>query len=260
MTLGVLGAEMIGKSIYLRDRPAFTGGSPQAVYEELWAQGRRERLRLRAILAGAALLLGGYVVNPVFGVGLALIVAGLDVAHHSWKRTSASLWRKGLTGDERMTRLLRLTLERQGYRVLHSRAIPGHGKVDQLVIGPSGIWLIDNQAWHPETEIEEYGGKLFLDGKSGRAKTDGLHAMALTVAELLSERLETDVLASAVVAVHCGRLRRRLTANNVSLIRAFQVPRWIRGQKYAPYSAEQVELITRTATHVLPVGNRGLTA
>lgn len=260
MSLGGLGAEMIGKSIYLRDRPAFTGGSPQAVYEELWAQGRRERLRLRAILAGVALLLGGYLVSPVFGVVLALVVAALDVAHHSWKRTSASLWRKGLSGDERMTRLLRLTLERQGYRVLHSRSIPGYGKVDQLVIGPSGVWLIDNQAWHPETEIEEYGGRLFINGKSGRAQTDKLHRMAVTVAELLSERLETDVLATAVVAVHCGRLRRRVTTNGISLVRAFQIPRWIRGQKYAPYSAEQVDLITRAATHVLPIGNRGLTA
>jgi hypothetical protein len=251
---------MIGKSIYLRDRPAFTGGSPQAVYEELWAQGRRERLRLRAILAGAALLLGGRLVSAVFGVLLALIVAGVDVLHHWWRRTSASTWRKGLTGDQRMNRLLRFTLERRGYRVLHARSVPGHGKVDQLVIGPSGVWLIENQAWHPDTELEEYGGKLFIDGRSGRLMTDKLHKMSATVAELLSERLQTDVPATALVAVHGGRLRRTLNAGGISLLRAFHVPRWIRRQKWAPYSAEQVELITRAATHVLPIGSRGLTA
>ena len=251
---------MIGKSIYVRGRDAFTGGSPQAVYEELWAQGRKERLRLRAILAGGALLLGGQLVSIPFGILIGLLVAGLDLAYHSWKRAAAGLWRRGLTGDQRMNRLLRFTLERRGYRVLHSRSIPGHGKVDQLVIGPSGVWLIDNQAWHPDTEIEEYNGKLFIDGRSGRQMTDRLHTMAVAVAELLSQRLETDVLASAVVAVHGGRLRRRLSANGISLLRAFQVPRWIQRQKYAPYTEEQVEQIAWTAVRVLPIGNRGLTA
>ncbi|MCW2898345.1 MAG: hypothetical protein JWO67_610 [Streptosporangiaceae bacterium] len=251
---------MGGKSIYLRDRPAFTGGSPQAVYEELWARGRKERLRLRVILAVGALALGGWLVSVWFGVALALAVAAADLLHHWWKRTSAGLWRRGLSGDQRMSRLLRFTLERRGYRVLHARAVPGHGKVDHLVIGPSGVWLIDNQAWHPDTEIEAYGGKLYIDGKSGRLTTDKLHNQARTVAELLSERLEIDVAATPVVAVHGGRLRRRLTANGVSLLRAIQVPGLIRGRQVAQYSREQIDLITRTATHVLPIGTRGLTA
>jgi hypothetical protein len=251
---------MIGKSIYLRDRPAFTGGSPQAVYEELWAQGRKERLRLRAILAGVALLLGGTLVSVQFGVGLAFAVAAADVAHHWWRRTSAGLWRRGLTGEERMRRMLRFTLERRGYRVLHSRAVPGHGKVDQLVIGPGGVWLIDNQAWHPDTEIEGYGGKLFIDGKPGRAIAEKSHAKARTVAELLSERLETDITATAIMAVHGGRLRRGLTANGISVLQGPRVPRWIHNRHVARYSREQIEAITRAATHVLPIGTRGLTA
>ena len=250
---------MIGKSIYLRDRAAFTGGSPQAVYEELWQQGRRGRLRVRAALAAGGLLLGGQLVSAAFGLLLAALIAGADALHHWWKHTSASIWRKGLSGEQRMTRILRFTLERRGYRVLHSRSIPGHGEVHQLVIGTSGVWLIDNRAWHPDTDIEEHGGKLFVDGRSERAMAEKLHATARTVARLLSQHLGTEIGASAVVAVHGGRLRRRLSAHEVSLLRAVRVPGWIRRQRAARYSRDQINAITRAATHVLPIGSRGLT-
>lgn len=254
---------MIGRSIYLRDRPAFTGGSPQAVYEELWQQGRRGRLRVRAALATGGLLLGAQMVSTGFGLLLAALVAGADTLHHWWRYTSAGIWRRGLTGERRMTRILRFTLERRGYRVLHARSIPGHGKVHQLVIGPSGVWLIDNRAWHPDTEIEEHGGKLFIDGRSGQATAEALHETARTVARLLSQRLGTEVAATAVVAVHGGRLRRRLTAHGVSVLRATRTPGWIRRRRAAGqarhYSRDQVDAMTRAATHVLPIGTRGLT-
>lgn len=247
---------MIGKSIYLRDRSAFTGGSPQAVYEALWIQGRRERLRLRIIFTGAALLLGAQTVSVVFGIALALFVAGADALHHWWKRASTSMWRKGLTGEQRMSRLLRFTLEQRGYRVLHARVVPGHGKVDQLVVGPNGVFVIENQAWSPDTEIEEHSGKLFINGKSGHAMAEKLHDKALTVARLLSEHTETEIVTTAVVAVHGGRLRREITVHEVSLLRALRLPFWIRRRQAADYSREEIDAIARSAAHVLPIGNR----
>jgi nuclease-like protein len=250
---------MIGRSIYLRDRPAFTGGSPQAVYEELWQKGRRDRLRIRAAFAAGSLLLGAWMVSLGFGLLLAALAAGADTLHHWWRYTSASVWRKGLSGEQRMTRILRFTLEQRGYRVLHARSIPGHGKIHQLVIGPNGVWLIDNRAWHPETEIEEHGGKLFVDGRSARATAESLHDSARTVGRLLSERLGIEVAAAAIVAVHGGKLRRALMAHGVSVLRASRIPGWIRRRPAAGYSPDQVDAIARAATHVLPIGSSGLT-
>ncbi|MFD0853092.1 NERD domain-containing protein, partial [Actinomadura adrarensis] len=107
---------MFGSSIYLRDRDAFTGGSPQAVYEELWQRGRKGRLRTRAILAGLTLLLCGALVNAVFGIAMALIVAAVDAYFHWRGYNACRTWRRGLRGDDRMAGLLRLTLERRGHR------------------------------------------------------------------------------------------------------------------------------------------------
>lgn len=251
---------MIGRSIYLRDRAAFTGGSPQAVYEELWDRGRKQRLRLRAAFAVGALLLGYQLVSPVFAVVLAVIVVAADIGHHAWQRASAGVWRRGLRGDERMSRLLRLTLERRGFRVLHSRRVPGHGTLDQLVVGPTGVWALHNEAWHPDTELDVHGGRLFIDGKTRPQLTAAPCDAARIVAKLLSERLGTEIGVTPLIAVHGGRLPRRgLTGDGISLLRPSHVLLRLHREQTAHYSAVEIEEIVRAAVHTLPIGGRTMT-
>lgn len=251
---------MIGRSIYLRDRTAFTGGSPQAVYEELWVRGRKQRLRLRVAFAAGALLLGTQMVSAPFGVVLALIVAGVDVGFHMWSRAAARVWRLGLRGEEQMARLLRFTLERRGHRVLHSRRVPGHGTMDQLVIGPTGVWLIQNDAWHPDTDLAVHGGRLFIDGKTRPQFTAGLTDAARIIGKLLSERLGTEIKVTPLLAVHTGRLPRRgLVCDGIALLRPWAVLLRIRRQETAHYSASEIEEILRAAVQSLPMGGRTMT-
>jgi Nuclease-related domain len=57
-------------------------------------------------------------------------------------------WRRGAAGERRTARLLdRLT--RDGYVVFHDLAMPGDtsANVDHLVIGPSGVYVIDSKQW-----------------------------------------------------------------------------------------------------------------
>jgi hypothetical protein len=56
-------------------------------------------------------------------------------------------WRRGAQGERRTARLLdRLTGD--GYVVFHDLAIPGSpANVDHLVIGPSGVFVIDSKQW-----------------------------------------------------------------------------------------------------------------
>jgi hypothetical protein len=56
-------------------------------------------------------------------------------------------WQRGAHGERRSARLLdRLT--RDGYVVFHDLAIPGSpANVDHLVIGPSGVFVIDSKQW-----------------------------------------------------------------------------------------------------------------
>jgi hypothetical protein len=56
-------------------------------------------------------------------------------------------WRRGAAGERRTARLLdRLTDD--GYVVFHDLAVPGSpANVDHLVIGPSGVFVIDSKQW-----------------------------------------------------------------------------------------------------------------
>ena len=86
---------------------------------------------------------------------------GLDhpgPAKHRWGRMArdgrdaapseqVTAWRRGAAGERRTARLLdRLT--RDGYVVFHDLALPGSlANVDHLVIGPSGVFVIDSKQW-----------------------------------------------------------------------------------------------------------------
>jgi hypothetical protein len=59
----------------------------------------------------------------------------------------ARTWQRGAHGERRTARLLdRLTCD--GYVVFHDLAVPGSdANVDHLVIGPTGLFVIDSKQW-----------------------------------------------------------------------------------------------------------------
>jgi hypothetical protein len=65
-------------------------------------------------------------------------------------RTSeqARTWQRGAQGERHTARLLR-RLPRDGYVVFHDLAVPGNtsANVDHLVIGPTGVFVIDSKQW-----------------------------------------------------------------------------------------------------------------
>ncbi|MBO2457249.1 NERD domain-containing protein [Actinomadura violacea] len=251
---------MLGESIYIRGREAFTGGSPQAVYEELWQRGRKARLRTRAILAVAALVLCGMLVNAVFGVVAAVLLASADALVH-WRLYNASrVWRRGLRGVARMDRTLRLTLGRRGHRVLHGRVVPGHETADELVVGPGGVWLVHNEAWAPDAEISQHGGRLFINGRTQSKLVGGLTARAAAAERLISEKYGAPVTVTPMLAVHGGKLERApFTADGIVFAPPLRLVRWMHRNPTAEHSAEEVEAIARAAVHGLPIGGRMMT-
>jgi hypothetical protein len=59
----------------------------------------------------------------------------------------ARTWQRGAAGERRTARLLD-RLHRDGYVVLHDLAVPGSpANVDHLVLGPSGVFVIDSKQW-----------------------------------------------------------------------------------------------------------------
>jgi hypothetical protein len=254
---------MIGKSIYVADNPAFVGGSPQAVHEQLWADGRRGRLQKRAVFAAVGLVIGTWLVALWAGLLAAALIAGIDALIQWRERAASSVWRKGQRGERRTARVLRLTLKWRGYEVVQGRTIPGHGQIDHLVIGPTGVTVIDNEAISPETEIAEHRGALYVDKRTGAKRAAALRDTARATAVLLAERLAGqageagEVTVEPVSVVYGGDLRRGgVTADGITLLRAHEVPGWIRRRR-AGYTPEQVARITEAA-RALPISRQAI--
>jgi hypothetical protein len=248
---------MFGKSIYVQENPALVGGSPQAVHEQLWAQGRRRRLQIRGGIAAAALVIVTVALGLGFGLLAAALAAGIDALWHWRGRVASSVWRKGQRGERRTARILWLALESRGYKVLHGRSIPERGQIDHLVIGSTGVMLIENSAVPPETEITQYRGTLYVDDRPGGKMAAELRETADRTAEMLRERLEDDIAVEPVAIVWGGDLRRgHVGAEGVTILRAHRLPGWIRNRR-ARYTPEQVAAIFDAATR-LPISRQAL--
>ncbi|MEU5878952.1 nuclease-related domain-containing protein [Spirillospora sp. NPDC047279] len=199
-------------------------------------------------------------VNAIFGVAMAVLVGAADAYFH-WRGYNASrVWRLGLRGEERMSRLLRFTAERRGHRVLHQRSVPGHCVVDQLLVGPGGVWLVHNEAWHPEAEIAPHGGRLFIDGRTQSELVKRLTGAATAASRMLSDRTGLLVTVTPVLAVHGGQLARSpFNADGIVFARPFRLLRWTRRNPHADFSPSEVEIIAQAAVHTLPIGGRTMT-
>jgi hypothetical protein len=112
-----------------------------------WTRSLVWRVPLVAAAGLAAQVLATMVGLP-FGGMVGLAVAAL-VAWRLRFRPSEQVkaWRRGAEGERRTARLLeRLTGD--GFVVFHDLAVPGSpANVDHLVIGPTGVFVIDSKQW-----------------------------------------------------------------------------------------------------------------
>jgi hypothetical protein len=193
----------------------------------------------------------------VLGLLAALVVAAADTLWHWRQRAASAVWRKGMRGERRTARVLRALVEWRGHRVLHGRTIPGRGQIDHLVIGGTGIMLIQNEAVPPETQMAEYRGRLYIDERPGAKVATELRETAEEAAEMLRARLGRDVYVEPVKVVYGGDLRRGLVnAEGITLLRAHRLPGWVRNRRVR-YSPEQVEEMYQAAT-MLPISKQAL--
>ncbi|HEX4813054.1 MAG TPA: nuclease-related domain-containing protein [Nonomuraea sp.] len=252
---------MPGGSIYVQQSEKYTGNSPQWWYEKFWREDAQNRRRARYVKAGVGLVIGVAVALRfglsdyayLIGVLLAALVAAGDW-YLDWREFhSTAVWRGAKQGEVITARHLRRSLGRQGYRVLDGRAIRGQASIDHLVIGPAGVWIVDNESWSPDTEIARYAGRLFFGEKYGSKTAKALVDTAESFAELLSRESGIPVTISPMLAVHCGDMPKGgvLVAEGLTLLKPRLVAKVIKAAEGRAYTEEQIELLTRTATREL---------
>ncbi len=148
-TLPVVPAEPLSGSLGSPGRSALAAYRRRRA-EELatWTRTLAWRAPLVAAAGLAAQVLAAQAGLPRAGlVGLA-VAALVGWRLRFCPSEQARTWQRGAHGERRTARLLdRLT--REGFVVFHDLAVPGNtsANVDHLVIGPTGVFVIDSKQW-----------------------------------------------------------------------------------------------------------------
>jgi hypothetical protein len=145
-------------------------------------------------LAGTMLVSqAGLAKAPLAGLAVAALT-GWRLRFRPSKQARA--WQRGAAG-ERQTALLLDRLTRDGYVVFHDLAVPGNARanVDHLVIGPTGVFVIDSKQWTGQV-LQGTDGLIWHN----HSPLDRTLATVRWEAEVISRLLGTR--ATALVCVH----------------------------------------------------------
>jgi len=101
------------------------------------------------------------------------------------KRRTTEAWRRGALGEQATARFLE-PLEAAGYVVLHDRRIPGsRANIDHVVVGPSGVWVIESKNWSGKVSIK--GSRLLRNGRNEARALEEANREAEVVRAVLRE-------------------------------------------------------------------------
>jgi Nuclease-related domain len=214
--------------------PASAGRSALAA----WQRERRSRRRrlfvatvlalvaLLAVLGWAAASLGAIVTAgptwPLLAVGGC--AGGCCLA--LWPRSDPDRWARGAAGEVATAFLLQ-RLPARRWVVMHDLALPGsRANVDHLIIGPTGVWVVDTKAYRARVKARWRG--VFVGGVP--LSTAAVRWETKVVSQVLG------VEARPIVAVHAKGLSRR--GRRVNGVKVVPAPRLVsrirRGRRLWP--------------------------
>lgn len=91
-------------------------------------------------------------------------------------------------------------LEEAGFVILHRRRLPGgRGHVDHIVVGPTGVYVIQTRPWTGQVSVEDE--RLFVDGRLRVDAPEAVHRLAVGVQDALGGELKA--LGVTVTGVLC---------------------------------------------------------
>lgn len=183
------------------------GGSAQAEHDRRAARHAADvrRRRPRILAFGAVVAIVGLVVllavSPLWGGVVLLFDLALVMSALLSTPNSISAWQTGAEGEVRTGRLLE-PLEREGFRIIHDRKIPGsRANIDHIVIGPPGIFVIETKSLAGSLQIR--GNDIFVGGRRKTGMIDEVKREALAVESALAEELAAHGwTVTPVICVH----------------------------------------------------------
>jgi len=226
---------------------------------DLMADSRMRIWKRRVLVAVAAGLVFTFIFTWRAGLTAAVLAAIADVVYRS--RTAASI-PPGvrLTRAQKRTQRQLARMERSGYRALNSRPIPGsREQIDHFVVGPTGAYAIDSEAWDKRLPIRTKNARQLWHGPF--SKKDRLeHALweAQQAAGRLTAEIGVPVQVRPVLAVYGPRVPWHVaTIREVDVFDGGRLRKYLRRNavmKDRPrLTGGEVEQIYAAAARVLPL-------
>jgi hypothetical protein len=235
-------------------------GNPRQSLRDLPPDLRHGLWRNRVILvAVVGVLFGGVTRNIAIGVTLAILAGIADTIYRA--RTAGDILTGGsVLAARKKTRKQLAKMRRSGYFTLDARPIPNSREtIDHLVVGPTGVYAIDSEKWHPKLPIRTWNGKKLYHGPE--SKKDRLeHAKweAKQASDILSAALGVEIEVRPAMAIYGPKVPwKYATIRDVDVFTGPALRKYLRrrGKMRAGVqrlTREQVRTIYDTATRVLP--------
>ena len=166
-----------------KDEPLHTGEAGRSADRE-W-QRRREKRRGRVLER-----------HPRFGPVLLALVNDPQ---------STSAWKTGAAGERRVAEHL-ASIGREDVIALHDRRVPGKlSNIDHIVVGPSGVVVVDTKNYDGHLEVRDKGGlfkkdlHLYVGGRDRSKDAVGMGPQVRIVHDILESHDFEDVPVTPVL-------------------------------------------------------------
>jgi hypothetical protein len=220
----------------------------------LLGQPRFHHLRLRALLAlGVALVAGFLLGDWRAGVTAGVVAAILDTVYRAKSHSAVPAWRRASVAERRTEAQLR-KLERNGYRTLHARAIPGtEAQIDHLVVGPTGVYAVDSEKWDKRLPVRVQMGKKLYHGPFDKKERLTEAKMEATKAgELISKEYGREISVVPSLAIYGPAVPWKvMSIRGVDVYDGGRARKWITKRERALTDAE-IDRLYAIAAEVLP--------
>src|SRR6478735_12731586 len=170
-------------------------------------------------------------------------------AHADALEAQAGAWSAGADGERRVAAALDVLPP--GWHVHHDRLLrPGRTRtnLDHIVIGPSGLYLVDTKNWAGGTSVHD--GNLWQHTSSSSAKGRELDAVARFAGEM-EKTLGLPVVPVIALAGGHSTSFPRQRVRGVEIIPFDGLAAWLLAQPQTP-GTEGADLLSRRVAHTYP--------
>lgn len=197
-------------------------------------------------------------------VASAMVLAGdfylamdqlIEIEQRVDSQTDPAMWLKGALGEQQ-TALLLEPLRHEGFVILHDRRQPeSSGNIDHIVVGPSGIFVIETKNW--QGTISTDGQELYCNRTDAFAAKSALATRAISQAQGEARAVWSATGAShwvsAIVVIHGATMAEPQYAVQKSfVVRPDHLLGFVRAARGYTLAPDEVGRLARMADRALP--------